>query len=730
MPPKNDVPVIPMIVSESAAVARWVADVRSAADSEKDALGFLPTQVYSEAAEQGKLIIAIVPSADSYSYAGHLLYGAVFPHARIFQVYVAPEFRRNEIGRRLVEFVVSKMENDQFLSVISQVATDLDANRFWDRLKFETIRTRPGKTAGRMINIRVRELNTPRLFASKLSSAPVTATDLSLLSRFSNLSPRYLIDLNVMYDVVKKRPRADEAGRLVNASFDNRVRLAVTEEFIIELQRTSTPGKPDPILELALRLPILPTAPSDLVAEITRKLSPLIFPERAAKGSLTDQDRSDLVHLATAIHHNAAGFITGERAILRSREQLNALYSLDIVGAAEFVEALEPAAIKPRDLHAISRGLSVRALEVIPERLGLASGFLARMGVPGTLVQELAAPEIGVDLHRMLVSCDNDLIGFSSWNRPSLARPSIQASLFVDEDHLAAEVAIDHLLNSLGRESVQGTAIQISVRVLPGQVLTRRIAFGHGFRPPANEPPNSTNLQKICVGQFVTSRNWRQLRLQVEKASGIKLPNSIPSFQTTKDGIAVVTPSGQELLVSLQDLEGLLSPVIMLLPGRSGAIVPIRRPYAVDLIGGSNQLSLLPARETVLLRERVYFSDPKNARILKDGTPVLFYESAQDGGRASIIAGARVVRSECMSKGAVLPNLYRHAVLSPSDVDRIIQAPSVLATTFDNLLVLPKPVRIERLRQLGCADPANFVTSCQMTPEQVLSIVEEGSSYD
>lgn len=716
----------PTIVSQPADVLKWVMDVCRAADREKDALGFLPAQVYGDAAEQGKLIVAKVKHAGSDTYAGHLLYGGVFPHARIFQVYVPPEFRLNNVARRLVEAVVRKMEEDQFLSVISQVAADLDANKFWEKLQFETIRTKPAKTVSRTINIRIRELDTPRLFPPKRPTAQAAATDLSLLSRFSNLSPRYLIDLNVMYDVVKQRPKADEAGQLINACFDNRVRLAVTEEFVTELRRTSTPGKPDPILELAMKLPTLPKAPPELIAEITRNLSPIVFPERTAKGSLTDQDRSDLIHIATAIHHKVAGFITGEKAILRSREKLNALYSIDIVGAGEFVETLDLTGVKPRDLQATSGGLMIRVFQVTDVRMDSARAFLLRMNVPEPLARELLATELAADSQRMLVSGDGDIIGLASWNRPSSVHPTIQALLHVDEAHLAAEIAIDHLLNSLSRESVRGIPIQISVRVSPGQVVTRGIALGHGFRPPANEPANSTNLQKVSVGQFVTSSNWEQLRRQIEKAAGIRLPTSIPSFETSKSGVEIVSPSGQHLLVSLSDLESLLSPILLLLPGRYGAVIPIRRSYAVDLIGGSNQLSLLPSRETVMLRERVYFGDPKNARILKEGTAILFYESAPDGGRASIVAGARVVRSEIMSKGAVVPDLYRHAVLSPKDVERIVRDPSVLATTFDNLLVLPKPVPIERLRQLGCMDPANFVTSCQITSENLRAIVEEG----
>ena len=716
-----------VLVSDPAAVAQWVVHVRQAADTQKEALGFLRESVYTEAAEQGKLIVAMAQEEDSETYAGHLLYGGVFPHARIFQVYVAPRFRLKGIGRRLVEAVVSKMEDHQFLSVISKVADDLEANKFWEEMRFEAVRTRPGgKTTKRTINIRVRELDTPRLFA-QVRSIRQDIVDLGLLSRFSNLSPKYLIDLNVMYDLVKKRPKAEEAGRLINAGFDNRVRLAVTEEFSNELRRTSNPGVPDPILELALKLPTVPMPPPEWAAEATERLSGLIFPERASRGTLTDRDRSDLIHLATAIYHRVAGFITGEKAILRAREQLNAIFPMDIVGAGEFVEAIEMGESQQSHLCAISDGASIRVVDVSQENLSLVADFLSRMEIPRSLLPEATLPEAGSGYRRVLVSCDGLVIGFALWNSATLVQPTVRAFLCADEGNLTSELAIDHLLNTLSRESIQGVPIQISLQLLPGQVATRRIAMGHGFRPPANEPGNSTNLQKVCVGRFVTASSWPQFSRQVKKASGIELPSVSPSFELSARGIAIVTPAGQNLVVTVQDLEGLLSPVLLALDGRSCAVIPIRRSYAFDLIGGSNQASLLPSRETVLLRERVYFSDPRNARVLGEGTAVLFYESAHDGGRASIVAGARIVRSECMSKGAVLPSLYRHAVLSQEDVGKMNRAPSVLATTFDNLLVLQRPVSIERLRQLGCVDAANFVTSCRITSEQFCRIVEEGS---
>ena len=91
------------ILSKPDEVAPYVDQACAASDTDKDSLGFLPEQAYREAAEQGKLLIAVIRKDDNRVYAGHLLHGGVFPQARIFQIFTVPEFRRNGIGRRLVE---------------------------------------------------------------------------------------------------------------------------------------------------------------------------------------------------------------------------------------------------------------------------------------------------------------------------------------------------------------------------------------------------------------------------------------------------------------------------------------------------------------------------------------------------------------------------------------------------------------------------------------------------
>ena len=716
------------ILTKPEEVTPFVDQARAASDTEKDSLGFLPERVYKEAAYQGKLLIAVVQEDNHPVYAGHLLHGGVFPHARIVQVFTVPRFRRRGIGRRLVEAIVRGAERSQFMSVAARVADDLAANRFWERLSFEVVRTKAGgRTTGRKINVRVRELDTPRLFG--LATAPVESSpqDLKLISRLFDVSPIYVLDLNIVYDLVRKRSNVVDVGRIVRASFNNLVRLAVTEEFIRELERTSIPAPTDQILELALRLPRLEAPPTQILNQIVTELGAVLFSTEISTGTLRPQDQSDLIHLATAIHREAAGFVTGERAILRGRGVLQSKYSLDVVGASEFADTVEPSDVAEKiEVRALSAGQIVQGRPARENDRPLIEAFLGEMKCPQQIGQDAVRNDPGRPHRRMIVTLGGEIVAFGSWEIPSLVRPLVHAFVCIDEDHSAVALAADFLLDSVSKESSSDYPAQMSLRLLPGHVTTRRIAIAHGFRPSADESSNSTILQKIALGRGVTAKNWVSLRQQLKKGMGLELPDSIPSFDSVRQPLPIKGPMGQTLNVPLEELETLLSPAIFFLPGRPAAIVPIRRVYAADLIGGARQLSMLEGPEAVLLRERVYFSDPRTAGVLTRGIPILFYESAYKGGSASVTAAARIVRVELVSKEGANQELLRRGVLDKKSLKNICLADTVVATTIDNRMIFRNPIGLKRLRTLGAVGGANLVTSRPLLAEQVIQIVDEG----
>src|SRR5260370_12419075 len=391
------------ILSAVRDVEPYVDNVRAAADEEPNALGILPHTDYAEAAEQERLLIAVIENNGIKSYAGHLMFGFVFPCARIFQTYVRPEFRFRGIGRKLVESLVSRAEKSHFLSIKERVADDLQANTLWEQMGFELIRTRAGKgKSERRINVRIRELATPNLLDFMRAPSNAEPADLKFINRLSGPAPIYAIDLNVLFDVTKHRPRAKEAGRVIRAGFSNLVRLAVTEEFIHELDRTSKPSPSDPILELAANLPVLLAPPAAQMQSIISALGPIVFPDRWQLNALTEQNQSDLTHLAIAIHHGVAGFITSENAILKSRSQLLARFSLDAVGVIEFAGMVEtPDTGEPPEVQVTSGATTISTRDFDSLEDPAVQSLLHTTQVSSQLAAEVLNIEPGISKHRI-----------------------------------------------------------------------------------------------------------------------------------------------------------------------------------------------------------------------------------------------------------------------------------------------------------------------------------------
>lgn len=88
----------------------YLTAIRSQADSERAALGFLPEPAYAESARQQKLILLLAKDESGSDYAGHLLFGGIFPTLRVRQICVAPKFRRQGHATILLRSLISQAE--------------------------------------------------------------------------------------------------------------------------------------------------------------------------------------------------------------------------------------------------------------------------------------------------------------------------------------------------------------------------------------------------------------------------------------------------------------------------------------------------------------------------------------------------------------------------------------------------------------------------------------------
>src|SRR6266702_7693851 len=87
--------------TEPAALLQHLAAIRALADSDKEALGFLPEAAYRDAIMQKRLRVMLARENGTSHVAGFILFSGVFPNARIQAVAVSPEHRRSGVASAL-----------------------------------------------------------------------------------------------------------------------------------------------------------------------------------------------------------------------------------------------------------------------------------------------------------------------------------------------------------------------------------------------------------------------------------------------------------------------------------------------------------------------------------------------------------------------------------------------------------------------------------------------------
>lgn len=703
-------------------VVPFLRFVKAGADSAKEELGFLPEKVYDDLAVSGKLLVATVTANGQEIYGGHLMFGGVYPNAKVFQLFVALGCRGNGIARRLIGHLKERLTANQWLSIKASVADDLPANDVWAHMGFHIVRTRPGGSARkRRINVRVLELDTPSLLGPMRGLA--RQEGLRLAERLSH-RPIYVIDLNVLFDTIRKRPRSKSAAKVIRAGLSNSIRLMVAAEFTEELLRTSTDTSNDPVLAFASQLDSLSRPPDKVLRPLVNMLASVIFHERAARGTLTERDMSDLVHIATAIQHRAAGFVTSENAILRASGYLHDAHKIDVIGVEEFAQIVDVGVRLPRASTTNVASGTLHTCRNHESDLAHARTFLETMRAESAFIHEALACQ-GSSTQWLLVTGGSEPLAYAKWEVHGGLRRAADVYLCVDEGHHAAETIIDHLLDAIPRELSGIAPTLIRLHISSGQVMTRQAALSMGFLPPDGASNSTSKLQRLAVGRVISAENWTSVRQFLASVAALSLPAQIPTFVAGNPRILVNTGQ-RDIEMTLAEIERALSPVLFLFRGRGGVIVPIQEQYARELLGSSPQLSMWAPPEAILRRERVYISAPSTLRRMTPGTPMLFYESLDGNGRGCVVALARITDSRAVSKMEALGKVKQRGVLDDRTLEQRSVGEEVTETSFDNIFLFKSPVALKRLRQLGCADGSNLISAKTISFDRLAQVVKEG----
>ena len=266
----------------------------------------------------------------------------------------------------------------------------------------------------------------------------------------------------------------------------------------------------------------------------------------------------------------------------------------------------------------------------------------------------------------------------------------------------------------------------MDLKTSPGQVTIRDVAVKRGFRrPDLKNGAGSKDLNKMSMMGAITESNWRTFRNSFQEATGRELPRDLPRYEELVNTGVVLDAegTGRPLAVSLFDFETVISPGALVSRGRVGVMVPVREPYARQLLPlRESQRTLLAERETVPRLERAYFLAAGKHRLFPRGTIVVFYASQE---RREAVAMARVTFSDTLTKRQAVLNLGRQGVLTAEEIgQRAGPQGEVAGFTFDNLMVFRKGIPHHELKQLGCIGGANLVTA-QRLPYAKLRLVVE-----
>ncbi len=704
----------------------WLEHVACGGDAHKKEFSFVPRGVYREFASRDELFVLLARDDAIPRFAGHLMFSARHPRASIIQMYVAPDFRRHGAASILLAHLVEQLTKHSFIIIYARVAEDLlPANKFWESQRFYVRRVdRGGRTTNRTILVRSRVLDTPQLFPSYDRD---DTNPLGLAAAASDDLPLFLLDMNVLFDLKPRRVRRQDAVALFQAERLNLCRLAISSEIRRELEKTAkTDRSTDPMEAVINTLPCVPISSQQDEDSLFEELARIIFPEVTGQGSLSSTQRSDLQHVAAAIRNGLAGLITSDGAILAGAQLIEQRYGVQIrspgsfqVDQGSFEESsFEPSeSVALRLLH-VSTDLEPSVRCMLINKVGLSGSKIATSWLSIENSQRITA--------HYAVFCGGDCLGYITWaNWATDANVVLRAAIDETSPH-AVEVARILLLDSIQR-FCSGSPRKIGLELPERQSILQDIAFGLGFAKS-----REGFFVKSALGRVITQRSWVNDRAKLCALGGPKLCVQPPRFVHIRQQVQLHAADGELVHVGLERLESLLSPVLFCLPERPAVITPIWREFADSLLGTSPQQSLLPSGSASLFAERLYVSGkPHVQRFFRPGTIIFFYESSHNNGRSQLVAVARVRESYLKNCEKLGVEDMRRSVLTAEQVNaKIGRSPMKTFVSFDNILPIPNPVSLEYLRDLGCGQANQLLTTRPITEEQYQAIIREGFHYD
>lgn len=698
------------IVDNPSELLIFINDLVKIADNYKNEIGFWPFNSLKDAIVRGRLIAAVEEKDGREQPIGFLVFGGVFPNASIQAVAVSPDELRRGVAQNLITSIIAKLEFEGFLAISAKPAKDLlVAQKFYERNLFYVVRTRSGgKTRKREIVVRERTLSSPSLLNS--IEQPKRSRLGSSSDKFSDL---WVIDINVLFDLVKPgRAQYSMAAEVFRAALDGRVRVAVSSEFTAELERRSPEGKTDPYLEMARALPKLRRVATSDLNQLSDEIHELLFEKEKPSQAGTPQARSDCLHISECIIGNASAFITSDGVLLRNRRLIRERWGLEIAALEDFFEILTSTVIKDNFQPTQGDGFRLQKQDFASAKQ-LANRFEHSV-FDADFFSENATRETSQYISALTDT--KQTVGLLASIAPEKLGDPHRLKLQISHDHPHSELIADTLLNqaidTIGKSGVG----HIELVDEPGQIITRKAATQAGFKTGLSYD----TLSKTVIGSPITPSNFWVIKDRLRLASVSDAFSLFPDDFYELDQLFVSDPEG------FVSLEKMLSPTLIIPNSRRVCIQPIAQSYAAQLLGTSNQTSLLEQYEGVFRSQKIYVSSGRSRNQFETNQVILFYESSRTGGRGAIVAAARVDNVVTQQKSDTNIGQMKRTVLD--SVDRYSASSEVTLTGFSSVLRFPRPISLAELRRIKATGTKNLQSTTIISTEAAQHILDLGWS--
>ncbi len=696
------------IVERPDALMGHIDALVSIADNYKTEIGFWPRSRLQQAILRGRLIAAVDHNNNREIPIGFLIFGGVFPNGRIQAVAVAQNHTRCGVAQTLINSIVAKLEAEGYLAISAKPAKDLhSAQALYQKNKFEVVRTQPGgKARNREIVVRERLLVSPSLL-----SPLETATRSIIRPSSDNASNLWVIDINVLFDLVKmRRTQYLMATGIFSAALDGRARVVVTSEFSSELSRKAASEKHDPLFEVAKALPRLRISAGTQLQSLADEIHKVVFEVEKPSQADTPQARSDCRHIAECVLGNASAFVTSDGVLLRNRRLIREKWGLEVVALEDFHEALS-STILQEDFEP-ARGDGFHLVKIDASTARKLAKKLTDVSFDESCFEENATRTAGY--FTAAINDDDDTVALLASVAPDILGHPHRMLLLVDHDQPRAELVADTLLNQAIDNVGRSGFSLIRLADTPGQIIARKVALRAGF----TLDDRRYELLKAALGSPITPSRFQKSADQMRLVYGDRCSGLLPESFNRFDELLRTNPD------EFVRVEKALAPTLIVSNCRRVSIQPIAQTYAAQLLGTSAQTNWLEQFEGVFRSQKIYVSSGRSKNRFVANQIILFYESSRTGGRGSVVAAARVDNVVTQEKSKISEKEMKKTVLD--GVERYSTSQEVTLTGFSSLLRFPRPVPLNELKRIQATGTQNLQTTTVIATEAAQRIFDLG----